>query len=292
MPDKTSRQLEAEMLEKVDELIDCLMASGLAAGDKRDQELKAGVGKIKQIADLFLANYPQAIEYLDLALKEMVGQKLADPKLLTSFLSLSDNLDVVIQEGLRQFNSGEQLPFEPDGLEKSGWLGTAPHLTLVDNSRRLEAETGLPASVDLTRPKGSSEGADGSVGNSREAGDQVKRADQANQADQLTTGEGEVLKSQVKSSAENKAPLNPLEWSLSVLYPGSPRIANFTQGNRTVPWYLPEQKLALNWRSVDQLSESTAKRFWEQRGISLVLLNEADLGNHRSIERQIRRQLR
>ena len=41
MPDKTSRQLEAEMLEKVDELIDCLMASGLATGDKRDQELKA-----------------------------------------------------------------------------------------------------------------------------------------------------------------------------------------------------------------------------------------------------------
>ncbi len=278
------------MLEKVDELIDCLMASGLETGDKRDQELKAGVGKIKQIADLFLTNYPQAVEYLDLALKEMVGQKLADPKLLTSFLSLSDNLDEVIQEGLRQFSSGEQLPFEPDGLEKSGWLGTAPHLTLVDNSKRLE--TGQESPV-VNRLSDSSEGAAGSGGESREAAetvDQGDRADHADQAGQLTTGEG--LKAQTKANAENQVPLDPLEWSLSVLYPGERRIPNYTQGNRTVPWYLPEQKLALNWRFIDQSSESTAKRFWEQRGISLVFLNEADLGNHRSIERQIRRQLR
>jgi hypothetical protein len=285
MPDKTSRQLEAEMLEKVDELIDCLMASGLATGDKRDQELKAGVDKIKQIADLFLTNYPQAVEYLDLALKEMVGQKLADPKLLTSFLSLSENLDEVIQEGLRQFNSGEQLPFEPDGLEKSGWLGTAPHLTLVDNVKRLE--TDLPAPVDFTRLNDSIEDAAGTTGESGKAGDQVERADQA---DQLTTSEG--FEAQTKVNAETRAALDPLEWSLSVLYPGERRIANYTQGNRTVPWYLPKQKLAFNWRSVDQLPDNTDKRFWEQRGISLILLNEADLGNHRSVERQIRRQLR
>ncbi len=286
MPDKTSRQLEAEMLEKVDELIDCLMASGLAAGDKRDQELKAGVNKIKQIADLFLANYPQAVEYLDLALKEMVGQKLADPKLLTSFLNLSDNLEEVIQEGLRQFNSGKQVPFEPDGLEKSGWLGTAPHLTLVDNSRRLE--TGQEALVDLNRLSDKSEGA--AVRSEREIGGAAGTVSQANKAGQLTPGE--ASKVQPKFNAEKQVALDPLEWSLSVLYPGERRIANYTQGNRTVLWYLPEQKLALEWLSADQQPENAAKRFWEQRGISLVGLSQADLGNHRAIERQIRRQLR
>lgn len=288
MPDKNQRQLEGEMLRKVDELIDCLMAGGPAVGDRRDQELKAGVVKIGQIADLFLASYPQAADYLDQAVKELVGQRLADPRLLPVFLNRSDNLEEILQEGLRQFKQEETVPFEPEGLEKPGWAGTTPYLTLVHDSMRLA--NGQQAPLDLGSQANWIEGAEGPGGDGADAAGPPESADQAGRAGPFLTDVD--LGAGVQSPAKDSVPLDPLEWSLSVLYPKESRIANYTQGNRTALWYLPERKLALIWLAAGQPPEKAAKGFWEQRGIALVQLNQTDLSNHRAIERQIRRQLR
>jgi len=264
MNDKSARQLEAEILERVDELIDCLIASGLATGDQRDQELNIGIDKIKQIAELFAANFPQAFGFFDTALKEMVGQKLADPKLLASFLDLSENLDRVIQEGTRQLSLVELLPFEPEAPEKLGWFGAPLLLENTDILKRPEVPV-VPLQVSLHLS----------------LDEDLDREPEHNE---------DPLKKDIESV--NYTPLDPLEWSLSVLYPGTRLIANYTQGNRTVPWYLPEQKLAIGWQTADSTEETGSRRFWEQKGISLIRLTQLDIGNHRAIERQIRRQVR
>jgi hypothetical protein len=264
---RSQRNLEVELLERVDELIDCLIASGLATGEQQHHEINIGIDKTKQIAELFSANFPQAVEYLDTALKEIVIQKLSDPQMLTQFLDVSENFEKVIQEGIRQFRLEDLLPFEPEPDEKLGWLGNQLRLELEEilehpqsnldwNSEsnpelKLILEPGVEIIDDL---------------------DEINDLDDKNTVDSPS--------------------LCPVEWSLFSLYPGSRLIANHTLGNHTVPWYLPEHRLAFDWKTEDLAEKDIHKKFWELRGVSLIRLPKEDTGNHRAVERQIRRQLR
>ncbi|NLC07101.1 MAG: hypothetical protein GX755_03910 [Syntrophomonadaceae bacterium] len=250
-------QTEAEILEKVDWLIAYLTAGELANQSQRDRELKPqAVEIVQEIIELLLEKFPQAEPYLDIAINQLINQKLTEPELLLQNLDLSDRLDWMVKEGIRLFRLNNLLPFEPEPNQ----LGLLDEITKP--AEPLELNEWPETKLSLIDQN------------------QVELSPLSKKTDQPLNF----------VPVEGPLTLEPLEWSLTVLYPESPLIPNYTEGGKSVQWYLPEQKLAFA-RKLDQDSSTTNDRkFWQQRGISLILLTEAETQNHQAVRRQIRRQ--
>ncbi|MGI6648554.1 MAG: hypothetical protein ACOX5W_05660 [Bacillota bacterium] len=253
----TKNQTEAEILEKVDWLIAYLTASELANQTQRNQELEPhAIEIVQEIIELFLDRFPQAEPYLDIALNQLVNQKLTEPDLLLQNLDLSASLDRIVKEGIRLFRLNNLLPFEPEP-NQLGLLGEITKLAKpLELNEWSETKHGL---IDQ---------------NQSELSPMIKKIDQPLNC--VPIGGSRTLE--------------PLEWSLTLLYPESPLIPNYTEGGRSVQWYLPEQKLAVARRLDKDSSATNDRKFWQQRGISLILLTEAEMQNHQAVRRQIRRQ--
>ncbi|NLK50849.1 MAG: hypothetical protein GX295_00140 [Syntrophomonadaceae bacterium] len=243
------RQKEKEILEKADNLINSLITSRSIDGEQQRWEWNVSV--VKELMALFMEVFPEAINYLEVAVREMLRQKLADPVVWSNFPDLSANLEEIIMEGIRQYRGeNDLLPFEPT---EAVAVELPPPLPMLPAN-------GVPAN-------------------------------RVNGWPELPVEKEEISASAPPAPVVITAPsMDPLEWSLSVLFPECKMIPNYTKDGRSVLWYLPQARLAFDWEKPARGSSRRNRLFWKQHQISLVILSPEQATNHRAVQRQIWRQ--
>ena len=112
-------RLEAQILNSIDEVIQCAISAGLKEGPAREEEIARGAAIIQEMGHLLLEVLEGKKEHLKSLVEQLAAQRLPDRRVLQSFRHFSRDLQEIIEQGVNNYlkdkSSGEEdvLDSEP-----------------------------------------------------------------------------------------------------------------------------------------------------------------------------------
>lgn len=255
MDKDTRKHIEQALLTEIDQLIECGIDASQADDDQREEILAEGQEMVQRILGLLTQIFFGPGEYYETILKQLVGQKLPNSHVLASFGDFSDVLEELIAAGIAKYTAGQAA-------------GPDREKTAVEESES------SPAQDD----------------ESEQSADPEMIGDEP---------AGAPAQSDLEAVAEPKFLPQPeqtptgLRRSLRLLFPRSRVLNDFILNGLVLSHFLPDHNLAFEVAGLDSLDNDRRKlHICQQNGISLVRISPEDAGEHKRIQREIRRQAR
>ncbi|AOQ23914.1 hypothetical protein MTAT_05490 [Moorella thermoacetica] len=133
-----SQRLENEVLQRVDELVQCAISISLKDESAREEQLNRGITLVKEMGDLLLEVLEGREEHLQALLEQLIAQRLPDRRVLQSFGNFPRDIQQMISNGIASYLASRQ--------EKKGQGNTAAE---ASNDGVVPVES-TPAGTDLT----------------------------------------------------------------------------------------------------------------------------------------------
>lgn len=120
-----STRLEAQILNSIDEVVQCAISAGLKEGPAREEEIARGAAIIQEIGHLLLEALEGKEEHLKSLVEQLAAQRLPDRRVLQSFGHFSRDLQEIIELGVSNYlkskGSGGEEVLSPEYLaQKAG----------------------------------------------------------------------------------------------------------------------------------------------------------------------------
>ncbi|MCG0277292.1 MAG: hypothetical protein L5656_01975 [Thermanaeromonas sp.] len=96
-------RLEAQILNSIDEVVQCAISAGLKEGPAREEEIARGASIIEEIGHLLLEVLEGKEEHLKSLVEQLAAQRLPDRRVLQSFGHFSRDLQEIIERGVNNF---------------------------------------------------------------------------------------------------------------------------------------------------------------------------------------------
>lgn len=116
-------RLEAQILNSIDEVIQCAISAGLKEGPAREEEIARGAAIIQEIGHLLLEVLEGKKEHLKSLVEQLAAQRLPDRRVLQSFKHFSRDLQEIIERGVNNYlkdkSSGEEDVLDSEPLHQT-----------------------------------------------------------------------------------------------------------------------------------------------------------------------------
>ncbi|MDN5325852.1 MAG: hypothetical protein PWP41_548 [Moorella sp. (in: firmicutes)] len=103
-----SQRLESEVLQRVDELVQCAISLSLKDESAREEQLNRGIALVKEMGDLLLEVLEGREEHLQALLEQLIAQRLPDRRVLQSFGNFPRDIQQMITYGISSYLASRQ----------------------------------------------------------------------------------------------------------------------------------------------------------------------------------------
>ncbi|BCV21269.1 hypothetical protein [Moorella sp. Hama-1] len=103
-----SQRLENEILQRIDELVQCAISSSLKDEVTREAQLKRGASLVQAMGDLLLEVLEGREEHLQALLEQLIAQRLPDRRILQSFGNFPRDIQQMISNGIASYLASRQ----------------------------------------------------------------------------------------------------------------------------------------------------------------------------------------
>ncbi|WP_258360602.1 hypothetical protein [Moorella sulfitireducens (nom. illeg.)] len=279
-------RLENEILQRVDELVQCAISVSLKDETSRAEQLARGITMVKEMGDLLLEVLEGREQHLQALLEQLVAQRLPDRRILQSFGSFPRDIQHIISEGINSYlqarregsqapeSAGIISPTPPESAEMTG------NKSVPEESPASGKETGmltasgepLPFLEPQENPEASPPEAEDLQGQEQKENPPVE----AGKPPGLTTGD----------PLDNA--LAALHLALLQVYPEEEIVINYETRGGKIPFFLP--RLQIGFEPASHHYDWRRDFYCRRQGISIRRVADDELANPLYLARRLRRE--
>ncbi|MGI9860229.1 hypothetical protein SDD30_02435 [Moorella naiadis] len=306
-----SQRLENEILQRVDELVQCAISIGLKDEATREEELQRGSSLVQAMGDLLLEVLEGREEHLQALLEQLIAQRLPDRRILQSFGNFPRDIQQMISNGIASYLASRQ-----EGKEES--TGAVP----ATSGEGAPSDNGTPAAEPVSQEMASAPSGEEIPVTIPEGGDKepeetstlatatapvVEQEPPAiskpvvsknSLAANDTMQEGEATIVAGASNEESTSPKDnasilddavaALHLALLQAYPGEEIIRDYETRGGKIAFYLPQRQVGFE---LDTWHHDWRHDFYcRQEGISIRRVASDELNNPAYLARRLRRE--
>ncbi|MGI9953282.1 hypothetical protein V3F56_13050 [Moorellaceae bacterium AZ2] len=257
-------RLEAQILNSVDELVQCTISAGLKEGEEREEAIARGVELVQQMGDLLVEALEGRTQHIRALLEQLVAQRLPDRKILQSFGSFPRDLEEIIVRGIAAYQASKTGP---------------PEVPPPEEAPGAEDDTVVEDGADVT---GEDSGEAHGLPEFRQEQEEVPPADVVTPPSLLPAGEEAA-----PSPPPAAEPLRNLRLALERAYPGEEIKENVAIRGSKLAYFLP--RLRLGFEIGTWPSDWRKDFFYRQAGIEVVKVAGEELQNPFALAHRLRR---
>ncbi|MDK2821368.1 MAG: hypothetical protein PWP31_1333 [Clostridia bacterium] len=288
-----SNQLENDILQRVDELIQCVISIGSNEDIDREEELNRGIKMVKEMGDMLLEVLEGREQHLQALLEQLVSQRLPDRRILKSFGNFSQDIQQIISQGVASYlksrnepeNEDNDYPQQTETLNDSS-EENSEETSEVDSAETEEVEKEEEKKEQkLITEEVSEEYTDISENNSSvEQELKCEKENTYSSEDSLDTTDSENKDQEEKEDEKLKA----LRLALLQAYPDEKIISNYQTRNGQITFYLPYRQLGFELETKDY--DWRHEYFCKHEGIRIRKVSSDELSNPIYLARRLRRE--
>ncbi|WP_406678581.1 hypothetical protein [Moorella sp. ACPs] len=283
-----NNRLENEILQRVDELVQCAISISLKDESTRAEQLARGINMVQDIGDLLLEVLEGREQHLQALLEQLVAQRLPDRRILQSFGNFPRDIQYIISEGIARYlktreekgkeqaSSEESVPPAPgEAVDVANTASSAAQAGQIDTDQSpLEATAGNMSEEPVKEPvlKPESVVEDKTLPVTSEGGEGKPFPEQTTAADPLSQA------------------METLRLALLQAYPDEELIINYETRGGKIPFFLP--RLQLGFAPAGTHYDWRHEFYCRQQGISIRKVAADELANPVYLARRLRREAR
>ncbi|KYH33216.1 hypothetical protein [Neomoorella mulderi] len=286
-----NNRLENEILQRVDELVQCAISISLKDESARVEQLARGIAMVQEMGDLLLEVLEGREQHLQALLEQLVAQRLPDRRILQSFGNFPRDIQYIISEGTaRYFKAREEKGKEHAPGEES--KPAAPGETAEATHPACPAEQAGVVAADrppLQATPGDTSG--------EPVNEPVPGPAGIGEDDVLLIGREDDMTSPEEAEAAPPFPavVDPLDQAMKALrlallqaYPDEEVITNYETRGGKIPFFLP--RLQLGFEPDGMRYDWRHEFYCRQQGISIRKVAADELANPAYLARRLRRE--
>lgn len=305
-----SQRLENEILQRIDELVQCAISTSLKDESTREEQLKRGASLVQSLGDLLLEVLEGREEHLQALLEQLIAQRLPDRRILQSFGNFPRDIQQMISTGIADYlASRQERNDEPTRATTANLSEAAPVTNGTPPAEPVNEETvsgpsGEEIPVAATEEDGEPEETDAPgattapVAESEQAPAQEPGVIEISPAADAPLPEGEATivedtSNQETTPQEDNAgvlddAVEALHLALLQAYPGEEIIRDYETRGGKITFYLPKRQVGFE---LDTWRYDWRHDFYcRQEGISIRRVAGDELTNPAYLARRLRRE--
>ncbi|CEP66620.1 Uncharacterized [Moorella glycerini] len=286
-----NNRLENEILQRVDELVQCAISISLKDESARVEQLARGIAMVQEMGDLLLEVLEGREQHLQALLEQLVAQRLPDRRILQSFGNFPRDIQYIISEGTaRYFKAREEKGKEHAPSEES--KPAAPGETVDAANSASPAAQAVEVAADQPPLEATPSDTSGEPVNEPLPGPVSTGEDNflpVGRQDDMTSPESETASSAAPAgAASGNQALEALRLALLQAYPDEEVITNYETRGGKIPFFLP--RLQLGFEPDGMRYDWRHEFYCRQQGISIRKVAADELANPAYLARRLRRE--
>jgi hypothetical protein len=279
-----NNRLENEILQRVDELVQCAISISLKDESTRAEQLARGIDMVQKMGDLLLEVLEGREQHLQAILEQLVAQRLPDRRILQSFGNFPRDIQYIISEGIARYlktreekektSSEESVPLAPgEAVDVANTASSAAQAGQIDTDQfPLEATAGNMSEEPVKEP-----------GLKPESVVEDKTLPVISEGE-----EGKSFPEQTTAADPLSQAMETLRLALLQAYPDEELVINYETRGGKIPFFLP--RLQLGFAPAGTHYDWRHEFYCRQQGISIRKVAADELANPVYLARRLRRE--